>query len=65
MMAAKSDSHSSAPTLSQNHPKSTVLFLYFYFNDSLGTGVEQQICTLSARGFELTTFRLLVQRSDH
>jgi hypothetical protein len=29
------------------------------------SGVERQICTLSARGFELTIFRLLVTRSNH
>ena len=41
-------------------------------NDCLGTvgklpcsGAERQICTLSAWGFELATFRLLVQRSNH
>ena len=27
------------------------------------SGAELQMCTLSARGFELATFRLLVQRS--
>ena len=29
------------------------------------TGAERQICTLSARGFELATFQLQVQRSNH
>ena len=29
------------------------------------SGAEQQIVTLSARGFDLTTFRLLAQRSNH
>ena len=29
------------------------------------SGAERQICTLLARGFELATFRLLTQRSNH
>ena len=29
------------------------------------SGAERQICTLSARGFELATFRLLVHHSNH
>ena len=31
------------------------------YNDSLGTVGERQIFTLSARGFDLATFRLLAQ----
>ena len=61
MVPDVSNENSSFYVLLNYIPKITILNFY----TTACSGAERQICTLSARGFELASFRLLDQRSNH